>query len=87
MIKKDNLYYLKFQKNNLFINEKNNRIELNNKAETLWKINKYENKEKIYIKRYKKNKKFYYKNLNNNNVFTNFYMGWGNENILDIIEK
>ena len=48
-----------------------------------WVFEKYDNKEKyIQMERFELNKKFYYKNMNTNQIITNFYMGWGNENIL-----
>ena len=48
-----------------------------------WIFEKYDNQEKyIQMERLEINKKFYYKNINTNQIITNFYMGWGNENIL-----
>ena len=84
LIPKDNYYILQFFKSKLYLTSENNYLTLTDQPKTLWKINKYSNKEKIYVKRVIKNKKIYYKNLKNNHLFTNFYLGWGNENILTI---
>ena len=84
LIPKDNYYILQFFKSKLYLSSKNNYLTLTDQPKTLWKINKYSNEEKIYAKRVIKNKKIYYKNLKNNHLFTNFYLGWGNENILTI---
>ena len=62
----------------------NNILTVSDKPKTLWKFNKYNKKNKIYVKRFIKNKKIYYKNLKTENIFTNFYLGWGNENIITI---
>lgn len=84
MIPKNNLYYLQFLKSKLYLTIKNNLLTLSDNASTLWKINKYKNTQKIYAKRIIKNKKIYYRNLETNNLYTNFYLGWGNENIISI---
>jgi hypothetical protein len=55
------------EKNSSWIFEKNNNESLE----------KY-----IKVERYIKNNKFYYKNISNNEIFTNYYYGWGYENIL-----
>ena len=84
LIPHDNYYYLQFIKNKLYINSKNNKIYLNSHPETLWNFKKYINHDKIFIKRFVKNNKFYYRNLHTGYVFTNFYLGWGNENIINL---
>ena len=54
-----------------------------NEKKYSWVFEKYDNQEKyIQMERFELNKKFYYKNINTNQIITNFYMGWGNENIL-----
>ena len=84
LIYHDNLCYLQFVKSKLYINKKNNTIILSNEPITSWIFNKNNNNDKIYVKRFSKNKKFYYKNLSTGNIYTNFYLGWGCENIIDI---
>lgn len=84
LIPNSNLYYLRFLKNKLYLSLINEKLSISEKPITLWNFQEYLNKDKIYLKRYSKNKKFYYKNLKTNHNFTNFYLGWGNENIIDI---
>ena len=79
-----NYYYFRFKKNKLYINQNNHQIIIESNPRTLWNYKKVENNHKIYVSRFVKNKKFYYKNLKTGNTFTNFYMGWGNENILNL---
>ena len=73
-----------FEKSKLYININNNLIDLNKEKKTLWNLKRYYNNDKIYVTRYKKDKKFYYKNLSNNEKYTNFYLGWGCENIINL---
>ena len=84
LIPKHNSYNLQFLKSKLYLTCINNNLTLTEEPKTLWKFNKCNKKEKIYVKRIIKNKKIYYKNLKNNHLFTNFYLGWGNENIITI---
>lgn len=79
----NNEMYLKFAKSSLFININNDKITLSNIKKNSWTFENHKyNNEYLYLKRFIKNKKFYYKNLENNEIFTNFYLGWGNENII-----
>lgn len=87
LIKNDNFYYMRFNKSQLFINIDENKIVLEKNKKTLWNLEKNVSKEKIYVTRYCKNKKYYYKNLENDNIYTNFYLGWGLENIINVIKK
>ena len=88
IIKEDidnNSFFIKFSKYNsyLSINIKNdNFLDITSKKTNRWIFEKDDTKEYINVKRYIKNKKFYYKNIDNNIVFTNYYMGWGYENII-----
>ena len=67
----------------MFLGIKNNKLFLENEKKYSWVFEKYDNQEKyIQMERLEINKKFYYKNINTNQIITNFYMGWGNENIL-----
>lgn len=84
LIPNDNYYYMMFEKSKLFININNNLIDLNKERKTLWNFKENKNDKKIFVKRIKKNKKFYYKNLVNDEKYTNFYLGWGCENIINI---
>jgi len=87
LIPKDNCYYLQFLKSKLFINVKNNKIDVSNESDTLWNFNQFKinkSNKKIFVKRYSYKNKFYYKNLHNDYIYTNFYLGWGCENIIKI---
>lgn len=84
LIPNDSYYYMMFEKSKLYININNNLIDLNKEKKTLWNLKRYYNNDKIYVTRYKKDKKFYYKNLSNDEKYTNFYLGWGCENIINL---
>ena len=58
-------------------------IDINSKKTNRWIFEK-KNKSEEYIKvtRYIKNKKMYYKNIITNEVYTNYYNGWGLEGVL-----
>ena len=74
----DNSFYLKFTKYNYYLNDVSSQNKL-----TKWifeKVN-YED-EFIYAERIIKNDKIYYKNIKNNEIYTNFYKGWGQENVI-----
>ena len=88
LIPKNNYYYFMFIKHQLYINinHENDTIILEKEGKTLWNFKKH-NSKKIYISRFSKNKKFYYKNLQNDEIYTNFYLGWSYENILQIIPR
>ena len=81
----NDLCYLQFVKSKLYINTKNNNITLSAEPLTSWILHKNMNNEQIYVKRFVKNKKFYYKNLKSGYIYTNFYLGWGCENIINIV--
>jgi hypothetical protein len=86
IINKNNKIYLQFNNSTMFLGIKDNKLFLENEKKYSWVFEKYDNKEKyIQMERFELNKKFYYKKIdtnNNNEIITNFYMGWGNENIL-----
>jgi hypothetical protein len=78
----DNSFYLKFTKYNYYLNDVSS-INISQNKLTKWifeKVN-YED-EFIYCKRIIKNEKIYYKNIKNNEIYTNFYKGWGQENVI-----
>ena len=84
---KNNSFYIKFLKYNsyLTINEKNiETVDSTVKKSNKWILEKVVNSGDGYIKviRFLKNKKFYYKNIETGEVFTNYYLGWGYENII-----
>jgi hypothetical protein len=84
---KNNSFYIKFLKYNAYltINDKNiDIVDSTLKKSNKWVLEKVENSGKEYIKvnRFLKNKKFYYKNIETGEVFTNYYLGWGYENII-----
>ena len=79
----NNMTYLKFLKSNLYISWLNQSFQMTQTPVTSWNLIKPTKLfESIYIKRYIKNKKIFYKSLNHGDVFTNFYLGWGYENII-----
>lgn len=83
IINENNKKYLQFNNSTMFLGIKNNKLFLENEKKYSWVFEKYDNQEKyIQMERFELNKKFYYKNINTNQIITNFYMGWGNENIL-----
>ena len=54
-------------------------------SDSLWNLEEYQPSSLypyIHFERICKNQKFYYKDLENHQVHTNFYMGWGYEQIL-----
>ena len=85
-IENNDVFYLKFLKYNNYLSvslENNNLINIYNQKSSKWKFEKIVNQEKyIYVTRFVKNDKFYYKNINTNEIYTNYYYGWGTENIL-----
>jgi len=82
----DNSFLLKFIKYNSYlgINEKNNNlIDIVMNKNYRWTFEKVKNDNKyINCTRFIKNNKFYYKNVETNEIYTNYYMGWGLENVL-----
>ena len=83
IINENNKLYLQFNNSTLFLGIKDNNLYLSNEKKYSWIFEEYNNENKyIKMERFEINKKFYYKNINTNEISTNFYMGWGNENIL-----
>ena len=83
----NNICCIKFLKYNnyLSINSYNKNLEISKLKETKWKIEKAICKnEYIKVKRFLKDNKYYYQNIANDEIYTNYYLGWGYENILDI---
>lgn len=85
LIPKNNGYFMKFIKYNFYINLVNKKIQIEEKPSTIWILKKNNDDEHIFVKRYINEKKIYYKNMRNNENFTNFYLGWGCENIINIL--
>jgi len=92
----NNPCFIKFKKNDLYLiankenllettKDKNNNIFFSKWIfENKFNSNEHENCNKyIKVKRFIKNNKFYYQNIENNEIFTNYYLGWGYENILE----
>ena len=82
----DNSFLLKFIKYNCYlgIHEKNNNlIDIVINKNYRWTFEKViNNNQYINCTRFIKNNKFYYKNVETNEIYTNYYMGWGLENVL-----
>ena len=80
----DNVFYLKYTKYNnyLVLNQNTNLLEINNTKLSKWLFEKVDLKDEyIYATQFIKNNKIYYKNIKNNEIYTNYYKGWGLENI------
>jgi len=79
-----NNFYFKFTKHNNYLSiNKNNNIDITSKRINKWNFEKIPNNEEyIYVIRFIKNNKMYYRNIENNEIYTNYYMGWGLENVL-----
>ena len=86
IIDDNNSFYIKFPKHNTYLSVNSKNIELidiNMHKINRWIFEEIINKEKyIDVIRYYKNKKFYYKNIDTNEIYTNYYLGWGLEGIL-----
>ena len=90
--KYNDCFYLNFLNNNSYLGIKNNldaneiTLTIQKEKQSFWKLEKYipsfENKNYILLERFNINNKFYYKDLATQQIHTNFYMGWGNENIM-----
>ena len=80
----NNSFYLKFKKYNNYLSYNNElNIDISNIAKNRWIFEKVNLKDTyIECNRFEKNKKFYYKNIKTNEEYTNYYLGWGNENLL-----
>ena len=81
----DNVFYLKYTKYNnyLVLNQNTNLLEINNTKLSKWLFEKVDLKDEyIYATQFIKNNKIYYKNIKNNEIYTNYYKGWALENIL-----
>ena len=79
--------YIKFPKYNMYLGiinlNKEPSLDINLKKEYTWIFEKAICKEEfINVHRYIKNNKFYYVDTNND-IYTNFYKGWGYENIIE----
>jgi hypothetical protein len=77
-------FYLKFKKYNNYISLNNEcNIDLTNNPKNKWIFEKVNIKDEyIEFSRFEKNNKFYYKNIKNNELYTNYYLGWSIDNLL-----
>ena len=86
----NNICYIKFLKYNNYLSiNKNikNSLEISKLKETKWKLEKANhenNNEYIKVTRFLKDNKYYYQNIETEEIYTNYYLGWGYENILSI---
>jgi len=85
--------YLQFLNNQSYLSTKQYNsltktvlhIEKTKNNDSLWNLEEYKPKSLCpynYFERICKNQKFYYQDLENHQIHTNFYMGWGYEQIL-----
>ena len=74
IINENNKTYLQFNNSTMFLGIKDNKLFLENEKKYSWVFEKYDNQDKyIQMERFELNKKFYYKNINTNQIITNFY--------------
>jgi hypothetical protein len=80
----DNSFYIKFTKYNCYLTLKDNKVEIiNNKNLAIkWSFEKIDIKDYYNCIRFIKNKKIYYKDIDTNQIYTNYYKGWSLENVL-----
>jgi hypothetical protein len=78
-----NNFYIKFAKYGTYLSINDDNIDISHQKKYKWNFESIlNNQEYIYMTRFIKNNKFYYKNIENNEIYTNYYMGWGLENVL-----
>ena len=78
-----NNFYIKFAKYGTYLSINDDNIDISYQKKNKWNFEHIlNNQEYIYMTRFIKNNKFYYKNIDNNEIYTNYYMGWGLENVL-----
>ena len=79
-------FYIKFIKYNNYLSISSrliDNIDTTIKCENRWIFEKAEKKaEFITVTRFIKNNKYYYKNIDTEEIYTNFYMGWGWEGVM-----
>jgi hypothetical protein len=77
-------FYLKFKKYNCYLSSnKENNIIITNDCKSKWIFEKVNiTDEYLNCTRFIKSDKFYYKNLSNNEIYTNHFLGWGVDNLL-----
>ena len=78
-------FYLKFKKYNNYISYNNEfNIEVTNSTKNRWIFEEINIKDEyVECTRFEKNNKFYYKNIENNDLYTNHYLGWSIDNLLE----
>ena len=85
-LKEDGSFYIKFMKYNNYLSISSrliDNIDTTIKRENRWIFEKAEKKaEFIKVSRFIKNNKYYYKNIDTEEIYTNFYMGWGWEGVM-----
>lgn len=66
-------------KNLYFLNNEGNKKYFSIDGNKRWKFEEipYKSNEYFYVKRFIQNDKYYYQDINTNEIFTNFYLGWG----------
>ena len=81
----ENLFYIKFTKYNSYLTVNlENKLEIctNKNSCIKWSFENIDYKDYYYCTRFIKNKKIYYKDINTNQIYTNYYNGWALENVL-----
>jgi hypothetical protein len=79
-------FFIKFLRYKTYLSTTNDYLDNSVNGVNRWIFEKSDNiEEYIQVMQYKENKKIYYKNIKTNEVFTNYYLGWGYEGILSKI--
>ena len=82
-VDKDGFYYIKFLKYNEFLSIHDNNLISTSYKKSKWIFEKpVYDKDVIRVKRYQKYGRYFYKNIDNNEIFSNIYLGWSYENII-----
>jgi hypothetical protein len=82
-IDKDGSFFIKFLRYKTYLCINNDCLDNSISGVNRWIFEKADNSEEyIHVMKFTKNKKIYYKNIQNDEIFTNYYLGWGYEGIL-----
>jgi hypothetical protein len=80
---KDGFYYIKFLKYNEYLSVLDNNLITTSYKKSKWIFEKPVcDKDVISVKRYQKYGRYFYKNIDNNEIYSNIYLGWSYENII-----
>ena len=76
-------YYIKFLKHNEYMSIHDDNLISTSNKKSRWIFEKpFYDKDIIHVKRYQKYGRYFYKNIDNNEIYSNIYLGWSYENII-----